>query len=58
MAMEKTGEYWTVTKSEMADLAAKTHTVLEYSDVKYNVGMPEDIFTERYLRNAPRNYLK
>ena len=50
--------YWTVTKSKMADLRDGSHTLLEYSEVKYNLGLPDDIFTERYLKNPPAKYLK
>lgn len=50
--------YPTVTKSRMKDLRTKGQTVNEYIDVSYNVGLPEDIFTERYLRRAPVKYLK
>jgi hypothetical protein len=48
----------TVTKSKMTDLRTNGYTVLEYSDVKYNIGISEDIFTERYLRRPARKYLK
>ncbi len=48
----------TVVQAEMKDLRSGTTTVNEYSNVKYNVELPEDIFTERYLRNAPRKYLR
>jgi len=50
--------YPTIVKAEMKDLRTKSTTVLEYSDVTYDVGVPENVFTERYLRRAPRNYLK
>jgi hypothetical protein len=50
--------YPTVTKSRMSDLANDEHTVMEYSAVKYNLGVPESIFTERYLRRAPYKYLR
>jgi hypothetical protein len=42
----------------MYDLRDKSYTVLEYTDVTYNVGIEEDIFAERYLRRPPRKYLK
>jgi len=48
----------TVTKSKMTDKKIGGETVMEYSDVEYNVGLPKDIFTERYLRQPPRKYLK
>jgi len=50
--------YPTVTKSKMTDLRTKGYTVLQYSNVKYDVGIPENVFTERYLRRAPAKYLK
>jgi len=48
----------TVTKAKMTDLTAKGYTLLEYSDVAYDLGLPENLFTERYLRRAPRKYLR
>jgi len=50
--------YPTVTKARMTDLRTKGYTDLEYKDVKYDIDLPESIFTERYLRRAPRKYLK
>jgi len=50
--------YPTATKAEMRDLKKGTVTTLSYSDVRYDVGLPDDIFTERYLRRAPRKYLR
>ena len=48
----------TVVKARMSDLRTGGYTVLEYKKVKYNVGLPKEIFTERYLRKAPRKYLR
>lgn len=48
----------TVTKARMTNLNTGGHTVIEYSAVKYDIGLPEKIFTERYLRRAPRKYLR
>ncbi len=50
--------YPTVTKGRMKDLRSGSQTVLSYSSVKYNVNLPENIFTERYLRQAPMDYIK
>ncbi|GMV92735.1 MAG: hypothetical protein AMXMBFR82_25130 [Candidatus Hydrogenedentota bacterium] len=50
--------YKTVTKSSMKDLKGGGETVLEYSSVEYEVGLTDDIFTERYLRSVPRELLK
>lgn len=50
--------YPTVTKARMSDLRSKGHTDLEYEDVKYDLGVPENIFSERYLRRAPKKHLR
>jgi outer membrane lipoprotein-sorting protein len=50
--------YPTVTKARMRDLRSDGHTDLEYREIKYNVGLPESIFTERYLRRPPRKHLR
>lgn len=50
--------YPTVTKAKMTDLRTNGNTLLEYTDIKYDIGIPESIFTERYLRKPPRKYLK
>lgn len=50
--------YPTVTQGKMQDLKSGSHTVLSYSSVEYDIGLPEDIFTERYLRQPPMEYIK
>ena len=49
--------YPTVTKSVMKDLSDGGQTVLSYTQIDYNVGLENDLFTERYLRNPPRAQL-
>lgn len=60
--MEQIGDHWMATKTEMRDLREQGSqvalTLAEYSDVKYGIELPEDIFTERYLRKPPRQYLQ
>jgi outer membrane lipoprotein-sorting protein/DNA-directed RNA polymerase subunit M/transcription elongation factor TFIIS len=48
----------TVVKAKMTDLRTKGSTTVTYSAVKYDIGLPEDLFTERYLRRAPRKFVK
>lgn len=50
--------YPTVSKSKMSDLRTGGSTTMEYSSVEYDVGLGDDLFTERYLRNPPTEYLK
>ncbi|MBI1321112.1 MAG: outer membrane lipoprotein-sorting protein [Candidatus Hydrogenedens sp.] len=58
LAVDTIQGYPTVTKSKMTDKRIGGFTVNEYHDIKYDLDMPEDIFTERYLRRAPREYLR
>ncbi len=50
---DKTVKYPTVVKSVVSDLNTGGKTEMEFSNVKYNINI-KDIFTERYLRRAPR----
>ena len=56
--VEKIQDRFTVVKSRMSDLKNGGSTLIEYSGVKYDNDLPDDIFTERYLRRAPRKYLR
>lgn len=48
----------TVVESRMTNVPSGGSTSLRYSRVEYNVDLPQDIFTERYLRNPPHRYLR
>ena len=48
----------TVIESKMEDKKIGGATTMSYSAVEYDLGLPEDIFTERYLRTPPRQYLR
>ncbi|MCH7651001.1 MAG: outer membrane lipoprotein-sorting protein [Nitrospinae bacterium] len=48
----------TVTKARVSNLKSKGHTVSVFSKIQYDLGIKERIFTERYLRRAPRKWLK
>ena len=50
--------YPTVTHSRMADLRDGSYSDLEYTDVKYDAGLPEALFAERFLKRTPYTYLK
>lgn len=57
-AVEVIDGYPTVVQSSMADMATGGETKMSYSDVKYDLDLPDDIFTERYLRTPPRRLLR
>ncbi len=50
--------YPTVTRMKATDLNSGSNTVTEFTGVQYNVGLKDDIFTERFLRNPPQQWLK
>jgi outer membrane lipoprotein-sorting protein len=50
--------YTTVTRASMEDLRTGSRTVMQYSDVVYDVGLEEDLFSERYLRRPPMQFLR
>lgn len=48
----------TVIQAKVTDLKSGGHTVSVFSRVQYDLGIKDKIFTERYLRRAPRKWLK
>lgn len=50
--------YPTVLKARMSDLRSKGTTTVTYEDVAYDLGLPANIFTERYLRRGPRKWMR
>ncbi|HPQ42188.1 MAG TPA: outer membrane lipoprotein-sorting protein [bacterium] len=46
--------YPTSMKQYAEDLSAGTRTEIEFSDVKFDIGLKDQIFTERFLRRPPR----
>jgi len=48
----------TVISSRTSDLAGGGHTDMQFRYIAYDLGIPADVFTERSLRNLPRQWLK
>lgn len=48
----------TVVSAKMSDTRLGGYTLLTYEDVAYNIELDDALFTERYLRNAPRKLLR
>jgi len=46
----------TVTRMRVSDLRSGGDTVSEFTNVEYDLGIPENVFTERTLRNPPRRW--
>jgi len=58
LKVEMIGGHPTVTAARMENHQTGGKTLMNYSAVKYDVGLPDNIFSERYLRKAPRKYLR
>jgi len=50
------GGYPTVITLQVSDLRSGGSTVSEFSNVEYDLGIPESVFTERTLRSPPRQW--
>jgi hypothetical protein len=50
--------YPTVTQSRVSDLESGGYTDMQFRYIAYDNGMPDDAFTERSLRNPPREWLQ
>ncbi|UCD64423.1 MAG: outer membrane lipoprotein-sorting protein [Candidatus Zixiibacteriota bacterium] len=48
----------TVTVRSMEDVKKGSRTVVSFSSISYNIGIEEDVFTERYLKSPPRKFIK
>ena len=49
--------YPTVVKSVAKDQVRNGQTVMEFSNVHYDIDLSEDIFTERYMRQPPTRWI-
>lgn len=48
----------TVVRSEATDYERGGRTVMSFDDVAYDIGLEDDLFTERYLRRAPAQWIR
>lgn len=50
--------YPTVIRSRVSDLRGGGQTTMEFGFMKYNIGLTDDVFSERSLRTPPREWLR
>ena len=48
----------TATQMRVSDLRSGVHTLSEFRNIEYDLGIPGDVFTERTLRNPPRKWFR
>ena len=58
LSVEEVDGFPTVTRSVATDLERGGKTTMDFSNIRYGVGLTDDIFTERYLRRAPAEWVK
>lgn len=58
LEVEEIQGYPTITSMKATDLNADASTVSTFSKVEYDIGLDEEVFTERYLRRPPMQYLQ
>jgi len=50
--------FTTVMHSKITQHSDDSYTEMQFRKVKYNLGLPDNIFSERSLRNPPKSWLK
>jgi outer membrane lipoprotein-sorting protein len=55
--VKEIGGFQTVTKRRMTNMKKNHSTLVEFSNVEYNIGLEDDLFTERYLKAPPKKYV-
>ena len=58
LGVEEIDGYPTVTRSRMSEPLDGGQTLMEFRYTEYDVGLPADIFSERYLRTPPTDWLR
>ena len=58
LKVEDIDGHTTVTTSRVSDLLTGGKTDMQFRYIRYDLGLPEQVFTERSLRNPPRDWLK
>jgi outer membrane lipoprotein-sorting protein len=56
--VERVGGQWTVTVRNMKNLQTGHRTEVVFEETQFNVGVKPDIFGERYLRDAPAQWVR
>ena len=47
----------TVVRSKVSDLTSGAYTLMEFRNISFDIGLDDEVFTERSLRNPPREWL-
>jgi hypothetical protein len=58
LAVESVDGHPTVTRSRISEPLNGGHTLMEFRFIEYDLGLPAEIFSERYLRTPPNEWLR
>jgi len=58
LEIEEIQGFPTVVKSRVSDLRGGGATTMEFGFMKYDIGLPDEVFSERSLRTLPRDWLR
>lgn len=58
LQLEDVKGFPTTTRSRVTDLDSGGSTTMEFRFIEYDVGLPPDIFSERYMRTPPAEWLR
>jgi len=50
--------FWTITKRAMKNTQSGHRTEVTFTNVEYNWGIKDELFTERYLRTPPQKWIR
>lgn len=50
--------YPTITKMKATDLRSGGHTITEMRGIRFDISLPDEVFTERSLRHPPKRWLR
>jgi outer membrane lipoprotein-sorting protein len=56
--VEQIGGHWTISSRTMKNMQTGHRTEVVFERTSYDVGIPNDLFSERYLRDAPRKWIQ
>lgn len=56
--IKEVGGFTTITKRRMTNVKKGHSTLVEFKDIRYDIGVGEDLFTERYLKAPPSEYIQ
>jgi hypothetical protein len=56
--IETADEIKTTTQRKMENVQKERYTIVTFESIDYDVGISDDVFTQRFLKNPPREYIK